>query len=32
MGLLLFGVALLTGMQVGGGGVDLFGLVVLAYS
>jgi ABC-2 type transport system permease protein len=28
--LLLFGVALLTGMQVIGGGVDLFGLVVLA--
>jgi ABC-2 type transport system permease protein len=28
--LLLFGVALLTGMQVTGGGVDLFGLVVLA--
>ncbi|MGH2969564.1 MAG: ABC transporter permease, partial [Solirubrobacteraceae bacterium] len=28
--LLLFGVALLTGMHVTGGGVDLFGLVVLA--
>jgi ABC-2 type transport system permease protein len=28
---LLFGVALLTGMQVGGDGVDLFGLIVLAY-
>ena len=31
VGVLLFGVALLTGMQVGGNGVDLFGLVVLAY-
>jgi ABC-2 type transport system permease protein len=31
VGLLLFGVALLTGMQVGGNGVDLFGLIVLAY-
>jgi ABC-2 type transport system permease protein len=30
VGLLLFGVALATGMQVLGGGVDLFGLVVLA--
>jgi ABC-2 type transport system permease protein len=31
VGVLLFVVALLTGMQVGGDGVDLFGLVVLAY-
>jgi ABC-2 type transport system permease protein len=30
VGVLLFAVALLTGMQVTGGGVDLFGLVVLA--
>ena len=30
VGLLLFGVALATGMQVDGNGVDLFGLVVLA--
>ena len=30
VGVLLFGVALATGMQVLGGGVDLFGLVVLA--
>jgi ABC-2 type transport system permease protein len=30
VGLLLFGVALATGMQVLGGGVDLFGLVALA--
>ncbi len=30
VGCLLFAVALLTGMQVGGDGVDLFGLVVLA--
>jgi ABC-2 type transport system permease protein len=28
---LIFAVGLLTGMQVGGSGVDLFGLVVLAY-
>jgi len=31
VGVLLFVVALLTGMQVGGDGLDLFGLVVLAY-
>ena len=31
VGVLLFAVALLTGMQVGGGGLDLFGLVVLAF-
>jgi len=31
VGILLFAVALLTGMQVGGDGLDLFGLVVLAY-
>jgi ABC-2 type transport system permease protein len=31
VGVLLFVVALLTGMQVGGDGVDLFGLVMLAY-
>jgi ABC-2 type transport system permease protein len=31
VGVLLFVVALLTGMQVGGDGVDLFGLVLLAY-
>jgi ABC-2 type transport system permease protein len=31
VGVLLFIVASLTGMQVGGDGVDLFGLVVLAY-
>jgi ABC-2 type transport system permease protein len=31
VGILLFAVALLTGMRVGGNGVDLFGLVVLAY-
>jgi ABC-2 type transport system permease protein len=31
VGALLFGVALLTGMQVGGDGVDLAGLVLLAY-
>jgi ABC-2 type transport system permease protein len=31
VGVLLFVVASLTGMQVGGDGVDLFGLVVLAY-
>jgi ABC-2 type transport system permease protein len=30
VGILLFAVALATGMQVSGGGVDLFGLVVLA--
>ena len=30
VGVLLFVVALLTGMQVGGDGVDLFGLIVLA--
>jgi len=30
VGILLFVVALATGMQIGGGGVDLFGLVVLA--
>ena len=30
VGLLLFAVALATGMQVGGDGVDLFGLIVLA--
>jgi len=30
VGVLLFVVAIATGMQVGGGGVDLFGLVVLA--
>ena len=29
--MLIFVVGLLTGMQVGGSGVDLFGLVVLAY-
>ena len=31
VGILIFVVGLLTGMQVGGNGVDLFGLVVLAY-
>jgi ABC-2 type transport system permease protein len=31
VGVLIFVVGLLTGMQVGGNGVDLFGLVVLAY-
>jgi ABC-2 type transport system permease protein len=31
VGVLIFGVALLTGMQVGGNGVDLVGLVVLAF-
>jgi ABC-2 type transport system permease protein len=31
VGVLLFAVALLTGMQVGGDGVDLVGLVLLAY-
>jgi ABC-2 type transport system permease protein len=31
VGVLIFIVGLLTGMQVGGDGVDLFGLVVLAY-
>ena len=30
VGTLLFGVALATGMQITGGGVDLFGLIVLA--
>lgn len=30
VGIMLFVVALATGMQIGGGGVDLFGLVVLA--
>jgi ABC-2 type transport system permease protein len=30
VGVLLFAVALITGMQVGGNGVDLFGLIVLA--
>jgi ABC-2 type transport system permease protein len=30
VGMLLFGVALSTGMQIGGSGVDVFGLVVLA--
>jgi ABC-2 type transport system permease protein len=30
VGVMLFAVALATGMQVGGGGVDLFGLIVLA--
>jgi ABC-2 type transport system permease protein len=30
VGVLLFVVAWLTGMQIGGGGVDLFGLIVLA--
>jgi ABC-2 type transport system permease protein len=31
VGVLIFVVGLLTGMQVGGSGVDLFGLVLLAY-
>jgi ABC-2 type transport system permease protein len=31
VGILLFIVALATGMQVGGGGLDIFGLIVLAY-
>jgi ABC-2 type transport system permease protein len=31
VGVLLFAVGLATGMQVGGGGVDIFGLIVLAY-
>jgi ABC-2 type transport system permease protein len=31
VGALLFVVALVSGMQVGGGGVDIFGLIVLAY-
>jgi ABC-2 type transport system permease protein len=31
VGILIFVVGLLTGMQVGGDGVDLFGLIVLAY-
>src|SRR5439155_19359321 len=30
VGTMLFAVALATGMQVGGGGVDIFGLIVLA--
>jgi ABC-2 type transport system permease protein len=31
VGIMLFAVALATGMQVGGSGVDVFGLIVLAY-